>query len=127
MTRFNVNSKYSSRELEFRAMTRKWIQKKHAQYVKSAEQLKTTKPIRHPRGAPPAEGHSVERLWSDALWCQDASTDPFVEFFELEDGTPEFDDFIDGGGCNTEQDWAMDIFNAEFKAVLPELAHVLEG
>jgi hypothetical protein len=117
----DIKPEYIAREQEFREMTRAWILKKHAKYLKSAEQLKNTKPIRHPRGTPPANGHTIERLWADSIWCQDSSWDPMCEFFEIEFGD-EFED-TDNDTCN----WANQIFNDEFKAVLPELAHVLEG
>jgi hypothetical protein len=123
VSELNVPEKFASRETEFRAMTRKWIEKKHAAYTNSAKHLKDVKPIRHPKGAPPAAGHSVERLWADSIWCQDSTLDPFEEFFDV-----SFFDDIDGQDDSDDiQEWANLIFNDEFTAVLPELAHVLEG
>lgn len=124
---YDIKPQYREREQEFRAMTRAWILKKNAQFIKSAEHLKNTPPIRHPKGAAPARGHTLERLWSDSIWCQDSTLDPFLEFFEIDDGSDEYDRTMDGQGCDQEADWANKIFNDEFNAVLPELAHVLEG
>jgi len=122
MSEFKVPEKFLSRETEFRAMTRKWIEQHHAGFLKSAEKLKGATPMRHPKGAEHRQ-HNVEFFWSDAIWCGDCTLDPLTEFFELE----MEDEIFENQGCGETADWANEIFNDEFKAVLPELTHVLEG
>ena len=122
MSEFNVPPAFALRENSFRIMTREWIKKRHAGFLKSAEKLKGATPMRHPNGAAHRE-HNVEFFWSDAIWCGDCTLDPLAEFFELDVNNEIFEN----QGCGETADWANEIFNDEFKAVLPELAHVLEG
>jgi hypothetical protein len=123
MSEYNVPEKFLSREVEFRAMTRKWIEKKHAGYAKSMKHLEGLAPLRHPPTAKDNDGFSLEHLWSDAIWCGDCTLDPLTEFFDLDMD----DEVFENMGCGETADWANEIFNDEFKAVLPKLAHVLEG
>ena len=119
MAEYKIASTFLDRELQFRAMTRKWITARHAGFLKSEKYLKGAKVLRHPKGET-HDRNSLEYLWSDAIWCQDCTLDPLMEFFELDDD--EFED-TDNPVCH----WANEIFDDEFKAVLPELAHVLSA
>lgn len=127
MREFNIPGKYKVCEQEFREATRAWIEKQNKGYTRTeAGIVKDAKPLRHPKGVE-HKRHTLEYLWSDAIWCQDCTLDPLCEFFELDFDDGEYQEIMDNQGCDGVADWANQIFNDEFKAVLPNLAHVLEG
>ena len=127
MQQFKIAPKFSSKEAEFREMTKKWIIKKHERFCSSMPHLKDAEPLRIPKGTKDKHGFTLERMWTDAIWCQDCSLDPMTEFFELEFNDIEYADVMDNQGCGAEADWANTIFNEEFIALLPDLKNVLEA
>lgn len=129
---------FQPREAELREVTRKWIEARDKRYreVEATHIAQANKPIRHPKGRS-FDRNSREFLWNDFFWCQDGGSEPFQEFFEVED--EELSEMADCQGCedgdpddeSTEYGkvwaWFTNIFNEEFVKVCPDLKHVLDG
>ena len=121
---------FRQREAEFRKATHDWIVAQD-QHYREVEQnaIARNPPIRHPNGHI-GEKHDREWLWLDGLWCGDIGSDPLEEFFELEGD--EWDAMLDSQGDEESEyglvwAWSQRIFDEEFRAVCPDIAHVLEG
>lgn len=121
-TDMGVPKQFTDREAEFREKQKLWIIAKDNVYKMVERQGKNNRPLRHPKGET-FDATTREYKWADAIGCQDAYDELFLEMFEL-----PYDYFWERTDRQETFEWMLKIFTECFREVLPkELWHIMEG